>query len=60
MKTENMIQIALIAINKNYNYETLKYSDYMYGNEEFTDDVYNYVEDCKNIGLVAWKEKHNL
>ena len=55
-----MIQIALIAINKNYNYETLKYSDYMYGNEEFTDDVYKYVEDCKNIGLVAWKKKHNL
>lgn len=58
MEESEKIWIASIAIAKQYGYETLKYSDYMYGNEEFIDDVWDYVKECANGGQIAFYEKY--
>ncbi len=49
-KTE-MIQIARIAIDKNMDYETLKYSDYMYGKESLIEEVWEYVIEAQDCGM---------
>ncbi len=49
---------ASVAIGKNMDYETLNYSDYMYGNEDETDSVYEYVIECREIGEKAFREKY--
>ena len=58
MDKKEMINVATYAIYKNMDYETLYYCDDMYGKEKFTDDVWNYVEECKQIGTTAFKEKY--
>lgn len=58
MTKNEMIRVAMKAIEKNMDYETLKYSDYMYGKEKLTEDVWEYVEECRNIGLIAYSEKY--
>lgn len=60
MNEQELIIIALAAINKNMDFETLKYSDYMYGKEEETDDVWEYVVEYKEIGSIAFSEKYNV
>jgi len=55
MKKTEQIKIAIIAIEKNISYDDLYYSDYMYGNEIFTDDVWKLVLECKDIGLLKFK-----
>jgi hypothetical protein len=59
MDTEEMIWIASIALGKNLDYETLRYSDYMYGKEDLTDKVYEYVDEAKDIGLKKFHEKYS-
>lgn len=54
------IRIAKRAIDKNMDFETLKYSDYMYGRENETDSVYQYVRECKKIGEDAFDEKYSI
>jgi hypothetical protein len=58
MEKSEMIWIASVAIGKNLDYETLYYSDYMYGKESFTDEVYEYVTECRKIGQLAFREKY--
>ena len=58
MEEKEMIWIASVAIGKRLDYETLNYSDYMYGNEKYTDDVWEYVTECEDMGQIAWKEKY--
>lgn len=58
MEKEEMIWIASVAVAKNIDYEKLYYSDYMYGNENLTDEVYKYVIECKEIGTIAFYEKY--
>ena len=50
MEKKEMVQIARTALDKNMDYETLKYSDYMYGKEKLTDDVWEYVLEAKDMG----------
>lgn len=50
MKKAMLIWLASYAIAKNMDYETLKYCDYMYGKEDQTDAVWEYVTECKEIG----------
>ena len=45
-----MILIARMAIDKNMDYEKLKYCDSMYGCEELTDEVYEYVIEARANG----------
>lgn len=58
MDKKEMIFIASVAIDKQLDYETLMYSDYLYGNEDFIDDVWGYVSECIEIGTIAFKEKY--
>lgn len=58
MKLEEVIYIASVAIGKRWDYETLRYSDHMYGKEQHTDEVWKYVEECENYGRIAFDEKY--
>ncbi len=49
---------ASYAIMKDMDCETLMYSDEMYGREDQTDEVWEYVDECREIGLVAFREKY--
>lgn len=58
MTKDEMLFIAKRAIDKRMDYETLKYSDYMYNKECLTGDVWEYVEECDRIGRTAFYEKY--
>ena len=53
-----LIYNACVAHEKNYDYETMRYSDYMYDKIELMDQVWEYVEEINEIGTKAFKEKH--
>jgi hypothetical protein len=59
MEKAQKIKTASYAIMKGMDYETLMYSDEMYGHEEETDEVWEYVDECKQIGEIAFKEKYS-
>jgi len=58
MKKEDQIWLATLAIHKGYDFETLKYSDYLYHDEDKADDVWEYVEEHRKIGSAAFEEKY--
>lgn len=58
MTTDEMIIAASYAIMKGMDYEMLYYSDMMYGQEDKTDDVWEYVVECQKEGRNAYKEKY--
>jgi hypothetical protein len=59
MNKKEMIQIARSAIDKNMDYETLYYSDYMYGNKKLTEDVYEYVIEAREQGTNWFNEEYS-
>lgn len=59
MEKKEMVYIASVAIEKNMDYETLLYSDYLYGNEKYIDDVWEYVEEAKENGMKSFREKYS-
>jgi len=59
MTKAEMIWIASKAVAKNLDYETLYYCDDMNGNEGLTDEVWDYVDECKKIGTLAFSDKYN-
>lgn len=59
MDEKEMVWIASIAIAKRLDYEELMYSDYMYGNTDLMDDVWEYVEEATNIGMDNFAEKYS-
>lgn len=58
MELKDIIWTATTAIYKNLYGEDLYSSDYMYGNEELTDKVMEYVDECHKIGYDAFKVKY--
>jgi len=58
MEQKEMIKIARRAIGKGWDFETLKYSDDMYGKESLADYVWDYVDECKKIGTTAFDSKY--
>lgn len=58
MNKKEQIQTALAAIRKKLDYEELKYSDYMYGKESLTENVWRYVEEYEEIGRIAFEAKY--
>ena len=59
MTKDEMIWTAKKAVEKRYDFETLKYSDYMYGKESLTDEVWDLVEECQRIGTTAFYAKYS-
>ena len=53
-----MIWIASKAADKNWDYETLKYCDDMYDDQDSIDDVWKYVKEYREIGTKMFNEKY--
>ncbi len=53
-----MLHIAKIAIDERMDYEALKYSDYMYGKESLTEEVWEYVIEAQEQGMHFFTEKY--
>ena len=54
-----MIKLAKLAWEKGYGFEQFKYSDYMYGQESFADEVWDFVDEIKSIGIIEFDSKYN-
>lgn len=52
MSKKEMIQIAITAIDKNMTYEQLKYSDDLYGREHMVEEVWDYVIEAQEQGMI--------
>lgn len=53
-----MTQLALKAFDKRWGFEQLKYGDDMYGMEHLAHDVFDLVEECQQIGRIAFVAKY--
>jgi hypothetical protein len=58
MEKSYMIDLALRCFNKKWDFETLKYGDDLYGKEEYAEQVWEYVEECEEIGRDAFIKKY--
>ena len=58
MEEKDLIWIATVAFAKNMDYEGLYYSDYMYGKEDETDKVWDYVNELRENGRATFYEKY--
>jgi hypothetical protein len=58
MDKKEMIQIARRAIDKRMDYETLRYSDYMYGKENLTEEVWEYVIEAEEQSMNWFMETY--
>lgn len=58
MSEEEKVKIALTAIDKGLSYEDLYYSDYMYGRESQTEEVFAYVNEALEEGLKSFRKKY--
>ena len=58
MEKEEMLWIASKYADKGYDFEQMKYGDDLYGKEQFADEVWEYVTECKQIGTDAFYEKY--
>ena len=58
MEKSELIYLATIVDAKDYDYEKMMYSDYMYGKTEYIDDVFEYVEELQDYGRIAFYEKY--
>lgn len=58
MEEKEKIQIAYVALNKKMDYETLKYSDYLYGREVLVDEVWEIVLEAELQGMRWFKETY--
>lgn len=60
MDEKDKIRIARIAVNKGWDFETLKYGDDLYGREHEADSVWEYVDECIKHGTDAFDRKYDL
>lgn len=60
MDKARMIEIAKIAIRKRLDFEELKYSDFLYKKEQYADEVWEFVDECNQIGQIAFTEKYGV
>lgn len=58
MEKSEMLWIASKYAVKGYNFEQMKYGDDLYDREHLADDVWEYVEEYKRIGSIAFREKY--
>ena len=61
MKVEKseLIHIASIVVGKDYSYEYMAYSgEYLSGNKDQLDELWEYVEELKDYGKIAFYEKY--
>ena len=59
MDKKEKIWIASVALGKGMDYENLFYSDYMYGKEEETESVWEYVVEAQEEGMKWFRENYS-
>lgn len=59
MEKHEIIYLASKFFDKGWEYEKAMYSDDLYGREDFIDEIWDYVIECKDIGYKAFKEKYS-
>ena len=60
MTEKKMAELAALSICKNWSFEQLKYSDYLYGKEALAHDVWDLVEEAREIGMIRFNQKYEL
>lgn len=58
MEQAEKIWIASKYAAKGYDKDQLRYGDDLYGKEELTDEIWEFVEEYKAIGSIAFREKY--
>lgn len=58
MEKSELIYLATIVDAKDYDYEKMMYSDYMYGKTDHMDELWEYVEELNDYGRIAFYEKY--
>ncbi len=61
MELKDKIWIASKYAEKGYDYETLRYGDDLYGQEnisELTDEIWEYIDEYREFGRRAFYEKY--
>ena len=53
-----MIYLASKAADKGTDYDSLKYGDDLHGREKYAHTIWQYVEDYKEMGSTAFREKY--
>ena len=51
MEKERMIEIAEKALEKGWDFETMKHSDDLYDKEHFADEIWEFVKEGKRKGM---------
>ncbi len=61
MELSEKLWIASKYAEKGYGYEDLKYGDDLYNEEDdnLVDEIWDYVEEYKAIGSIAFREKYS-
>lgn len=54
MNLQEKVRLARKAIDKKWDYETLRYGDDLYGHEYDAEEIWDLVEECEEIGTVAF------
>lgn len=58
MEKQEILYMTTKAIAKGWNTDKLEYSDDMYGREEYTDEVSEYMDEYLEVGRKAFYEKY--
>ena len=58
MEKRELIYLATIVDAKDYDYEKMMYSDYMYGKTHLMDKLWVYVEELQDYGRIAFYKKY--
>ena len=58
MEYIEMARLAKRAVEKRWDFEQLKYGDDLYGKEDCAEAVWNFVEECQEIGMTAFVKKY--
>lgn len=54
-----MIYLASKYADKGYDFETMYYCDDFFGKEQYAEQVWEYVEEYKEIGYSGFKQKYS-
>lgn len=58
MNEDQIIYLASKFAAKGTDYEKAMYSDDLYGQEDYMDDIWEYVIEYQEIGSIAFKDKY--
>lgn len=60
MTKQELAKLAVRAIEKSWDFDALKYGDDLYGKEHLANDVWDLVEECREIGMSAFEARYAI